>query len=60
MYRAFPLLSGGRFFFSPALFFQTASSLPRQTFRAFAMAANGVNGCDSRPVFFFDIDNCVR
>ena len=23
------------------------------------MAANGAHG-DSRPVFFFDIDNCVR
>lgn len=24
------------------------------------MAANGAAGGDSRPIFFFDIDNCVR
>lgn len=60
MNRALPLLSGRRFFCSQAPCFQTVFSLPRQTFRPFAMAANGANGSDSRPVFFFDIDNCVR
>jgi len=58
MHRAFPSLSAR--FIRPISFFpQTALSfLPPH--RYLAMAANGANGSDSRPVFFFDIDNCVR
>lgn len=59
MHRAF-----GRF----GQFLRPVSSLPRTTlgspliprWNSTMTAVNGANGGDSRPVFFFDIDNCVR
>lgn len=60
MHRAFGRFTGQ--FLRPVSFSPKSSLgspfIPR--WNSTMTAVNGANGSDSRPVFFFDIDNCVR